>query len=270
MLKYLKYVIFDLKNSILFKIVYIIEKFIKIPFLILNQKFKFNFKIPYLFKKDFIIENSDWKFLIKAYSWNDYIISSYNEFELRDYFLWFNDWIFLDIWAHIWKRPISICNKNKKIFVYSFEPNPDSFEYLNKNIKLNNLQDNIKSYNFWIWNKNWELYFKKYEESAYSHFVYISESSILQNIIKVEVCKIDDFIEKNHINIKKINLIKIDTEWFELNVIEWMDNLLKNSNKNMKIICEITKNKDLVFNKFKIYWFNCSIQIKDDYIFDKK
>jgi len=271
MKKYILYIYKDIKAWILFKLIYLIEKIIKFPIIIINRKLNTNFKLPYLFYKDFIIENSDWKWLIQAKTWNDYIISIPNEYYLRDIFFNINNWIFLDIWSHIWKWTIAISNKNNKVKSYCFEPNPITYKYLKDSIMLNMLNNKVNCYNLWVWDKNWVLNFEINTQSAMSKFV---ESNLLNsnNIIKVNVIKIDDFIIKEKIDYKEIKLIKIDTEWFEFKVLKGMNLLLENSSKKLNIICEILsnqKNKTEIIKYLESFWFNYKLIWRQDYVFYK-
>jgi len=57
-LQQIKYILFEIKNPISFRLIYLLEKIIKIPVLILRNKLNFKkIKIPYLFTKDYIINN---------------------------------------------------------------------------------------------------------------------------------------------------------------------------------------------------------------------
>jgi len=258
-----KYILFEIKNPISFRIKYLLEKVIKMPVLIIRNKFQFNINIPYLFNNDYIIENCNWKWLNKAKTDYDYTINPYIEKELELYFK--SNWIFLDIWAHIWKWSIFVARWCKK--VYSFEPNPITYSYLKRNIELNNLNNKILSLNNGIWNKKSELSFLIDENET-------SKSKFTKDWwIKIEVLSIDDFIKEQNININEIDLIKIDTEWFEFNVFKWMSNFLKKTN-NVNIICEILDNqidKNEIFNFLESFWFKYKkLETPADYLFYKE
>ena len=263
-LQQIKYILFEIKNPISFRLIYLLEKIIKIPVLILRNKLNFKkIKIPYLFTKDYIINNINWKWLIKAKTDYDYTITPYVEKELEPFFK--SKWVFLDIWVHIWKWSIFVANSWTKVF--SFEPNPETFEYLNKNIKLNTLENNIKSFNVWVWEKKWELSFlADKNETSKSKFV-------SKWWIKIKIITIDDFIKENKIDTNKIDLIKIDTEWFEFNVLKWMTEFLWKT-KKVKIICEILENqedKKEIFDFLKKYGFSYKkLPTSADYLFYKK
>lgn len=262
-LQQIKYILFEIKNPIWFRLIYLLEKIIKMPFIFIKYKYnKLNIYIPYLLDKDYILSNIDWKFLIKSKSDYDYILNPYFERELKSFFI--SNGIFLDIWTHSWKWSIFIAKKWAK--VYSFEPNPETFTYLKKNISLNNLEDKIMVYNIWIWNKNSFLNFLSLWNETW-------KSKFTENgNIKIEIITIDDFIKENNIDIDKIDLIKIDTEWFEFNVIKWMKDFLLKT-KNVKIICEILENqedKKEIFDFLEEYGFSYKkLPTPADYLFYK-
>lgn len=88
--------------------------------------------------------------------------------------------------------------------VYSIEPNPTIFEYLEGNIKLNNLK-NIECFNIALGNEVGTVNFSD-EKSDWGNSI-LSEGEG----IKVDIKKLDDL----GINDSNIVLIKIDTQGFE-------------------------------------------------------
>lgn len=263
LLEQTKYIFFELKNPFSFKVKYFLEKLLKMPFILLKYTLGFTkVPIPYLFKKDYKLYNEDWCFLIKAKSDFDYIFNPYFEKELRGYFKC--QGTFLDIWAHGGKWSIFVAKQWNKVF--SFEPNKETFSYLEKNIALNWALA-ITGINKWAWEIWWNLAFHKYENETWkSKFSQDWDST-------VEVVAIDDFLKENEINIHEIRLIKIDTEGFELFVIRWMRNLLE-STKNLTLICEILdnqKDREEIFEYFSSRRFLCKkLPTPADYIFYKE
>ena len=273
MFNFIYYIFTDIDAHLGFKFIYLIEKIIKYPLVLSNRYLKTNFQYPFLIREDFYIKNSDWIFLIKAKSWNDYAISTCQEYDFRKYFFTIQDnKIFLDIWAHIGKWSILLANK-KNIKTYCFEPNPESYKYLVENIKLNKLENKITSLNYWVSEKSWEMKFHIHNESTMSWLVLENsqDSYTKSSIISVKTISIDTFIKDKQLNIQDIGLIKIDVEGYEKGVIEWMKNLLENTSPDLKIICEITSNdKDIIINKICSYWFSVQAIWVQDYFFSKK
>lgn len=133
---------------------------------------------------------------------------------------------FLDLWANIWYFSLlasSITYDGGKIF--SFEPSKIIFQELNKNIKLNNI-NNIKYYNLGVWEENIkkELFYN--ESNPWGSSIINHNYSNTKELI--EIVKLDDFLWDT-----KIDFIKMDIEWFEYSAIKWMLNILKNNNLQM-------------------------------------
>ena len=82
--------------------------------------------------------------------------------------------------------------------------------------------------------------------------------------------KFDDlWIEKEII--KKTRLIIMDVEWFEFNVIKWMEKSLKEFH-NINIIMEIRenkKNKENTIEYMKQLWYSCKKIGNWNYLFSK-
>ncbi len=122
-----------------------------------------------------------------------------------------NDTI-LDIGANIGIYTI-LLNKYKNCATYSFEPIKYTFNLLKKNIKVNNV--NAKIYNVGLSDKNKveKFYFNRKEIGA-SSMRDIRKDKENTSILKCNIMKLDDFIEKE--GITNIDFIKIDIEGAEL------------------------------------------------------
>jgi len=146
--------------------------------------------------------------------------------------------IFLDIWWHVGTYSIRFINhnKNKNVKVYCFEPHPETYKILNKNIELNNLKDIVIPINKWVFSRTTTVKFIKNlpKDAAVSKIVEDEN----KNTIDIETISIDDFIEQYSIEENKIWFIKIDVEGLELQVLKWMEGFLKKT-KRIKIVCEI-------------------------------
>ena len=272
MFQFIHYIFTDIHASIAWKILYLLEKIIKYPIVLSNRFLKTNLKYPYIIQKDYMIHNSDGKFLIQAKSGNDYIISTYQETDFRSFFLNIQEWkIFLDIGSHIGKWSILLANK-KNIRAYCFEPNPNTYKYLQENIILNQLEGKITALNYWVAEQKWEMEFYIHPQSAMSSLIENREdrSTKSEDTIRVKIIDIDTFIQENNINIQDIDLIKIDVEWYESNVIDGMKDLLENCSKDLKIICEITSDeKESIKNTIRSYWFKVQSIGNQDFYFYK-
>ena len=134
-----------------------------------------------------------------------------------------NVYTILDVGSNVGFFSMMIRNLYSKSNIYAIEPVPQIFECLRKN-----LNDNLsRVFNLAISNTNAKvkMSFKK-DESAFSHVIRDSELSKLNesNIIEVEAVTLDFFCIKN--GISNIDVLKIDTESFELEVLEGAKNTL--------------------------------------------
>ena len=151
--------------------------------------------------------------------------------------------VIFDVGAHLGES-INLFTKiiNKfKLQIHSFEPNKENFRKLYVNYKS---KENIFLNNFAIGNKNAKKKFFIYSKRGADSFLKINKKSkwyfkrnkpkIIKEIItKVET--IDKYTKRN--SIKKINLLKIDTQGTDLAVIMGARNALK---KNLIDIIDIS------------------------------
>ncbi len=163
-----------------------------------------------------------------------------------------DDFIFLDIGSNIGNHVVyftKILNAKK---VYSFEPQKDVFEVLERNIEINNIKDRVQLFNIGIGCNNMNAVIDNIpDNNSGATSIKISKNgSIKMN--SIDGLNIND----------KIDFIKIDTEGFEKQVIMGASNLIKN---NLPIIwVEISDNKDFIFRYLKDLGYNKPIKL-DDY-----
>ena len=111
--------------------------------------------------------------------------------------------------------------------VLSFEPTPSTYQQLKKNVAHNS---NVEIYNYAAFDKSAEIKFYDYglRNSAYNSMFRIRRRDTLLsrgNEIIVKARKTDTLVEEKQL--KRINLVKIDTESSELYVLKGMINSLK-------------------------------------------
>jgi FkbM family methyltransferase len=149
----------------------------------------------------------------------------------------------LDIGANIGYYTLifaNLCGKHGK--VYAFEPEPENFLILKKNIELNGYH-NVILINKAVSNKTGKtkLYLSEYHHTA--HTIYNSNDN--RPYIEIETITLDDFF----INFKeRIDLVKMDVEGSEPGIIEGMSSLLQN-NADIKIISEYFPNAIMKYGK---------------------
>jgi FkbM family methyltransferase len=142
--------------------------------------------------------------------------------------------------------------------VIAFEPCPDNFVLLRKNVEINGYK-NVELIQAAVSNHTGKTKLHLYKNDNRQHS--ICESEERPESIEVDAIKIDDII-------KECDFIKIDIEGAEGETIQGMDNLLK-KNKKIKIItefnpCSLEKSsvgpkeflKLLLGHNFKLYEIN--------------
>ena len=195
-----------------------------------NLYFKMRYALVSSLYKNIIIELNNKKFKIR----DDIDLMTILTNEKIDNFFKENGKIFLDIGAHIGKYSILYSDYFEKI--YAFEPEPNNFECLKENIKINNLENKITPLNLAVADKN---VFIDFFLSPYSvtHSLVKKETD---NKITVECINLDEFFKKYEINPSDISLVKIDVEGAENLVIKGLE---ENFDKlRCKFIIEIWEN----------------------------
>ena len=202
---------------------------------------------------------------------------SFDQYELEDsemlYSLVKNNDVIFDIGANIGWYSIHLSKKLIAAKIYSFEPIPETFSKLKKNVELNKL-DNINIVNIPLSNKvqNLTFYYSPSATGA-SSSVNISEEIDIKKL-ECTTDTIDLYVNKN--DIKKIDFIKCDVEGSELFVFQgglesirkhtpiiftemlrkwaakfdYHPNDIINYFKNLGYNCFITKNKKLSLIEF--------------------
>ena len=160
--------------------------------------------------------------------------------------------IFIDIGANKGIYSLLLAKEFGKLKTYSFEPVTKTFNEFVYNINLNNLKQNIKTFNFGISNtygskRMIALKRKNYIQSGGYSFNINNKKIYKDNIIEYYKTKIGD----RTIKFKKKNLfIKIDVEGYEEKVLKGLNKVMKNNkifiqieifNKNFNLIDELLK-----------------------------
>jgi len=118
--------------------------------------------------------------------------------------------------------------------VFAFEPEPDNFALLKRNVEINGYK-NVVPVQKAVSNKTGKLRLHLCEDSAGGHSIYPFESSQDNGqSIEIEATRLDDYFSTYD---GKIDFIKIDIEGAEKGAIQGMSSLLK-KNKNVKVVTE--------------------------------
>ena len=170
------------------------------------------------------------------------ILDYYNKNKIVNFFLKKEKGfkVIIDVGAHK-AETIKLFNKKFNVdFIYSFEPSKENYKILRK--KTENIK-NTKIFNYALGNKNEKKNFYHLKESSSSTLVKLNKSSNyykkknkilgifdnspnIQSEYILEIKTLFDFL--NDHNISFIDLLKIDTEGYELQVIKGAKDKIKN------------------------------------------
>lgn len=139
---------------------------------------------------------------------------SYEE-EIQDWFKIREDETFIDIGANIGRYTVILAKQAKK--VHAFEPFPETYEYLVKNIKLNELT-NVHPHQTALWDK---------EEIVKFHIKNSSGVNSIVNPEKAISTTIVPAFPLDYFGISQMHLVKIDVEGAEKEVLMGMAESLK-------------------------------------------
>jgi FkbM family methyltransferase len=164
-----------------------------------------------LLRPGFIEDN-----IAKSKSWESHIAATISFFMKED-------GIFLDIGSNIGYHSLYIASSFKNSLCICFEPHPDIYKQLVRNIKSNQHLDNVICHNAAVGNHSGKIEFYIPNRVAYNRGV----SSVLANYdllvkndfdkIDVEIINLDEFLDNDTKD--KIAVIKIDTQGYEYEVI---------------------------------------------------
>lgn len=150
--------------------------------------------------------------------------------------------VFLDLGANIGYFSLLAANlAGEEGKVFSFEPEPKNFYYLQKNMEVNNYKS-VHPFQKAVSDKNGtiELFICDYDSGHHTINqyggveVYSHGRPTEKKALKIDAVKLDDFLadKTDHVDI-----VKMDIEGAEALAVEGMRNILKN-NKNIKFLME--------------------------------
>ena len=150
--------------------------------------------------------------------------------------------IVIDVGAHYGRYTIIAAKRvGPKGKVVAIEADPKNLEILNKNIKLNKLNNNVITCNYAVHSKETKIKLYTPEEAS-GRTIYntiMSERiSHEEKFIEVNANTLDSILEENGIKHEKVDWIKIDVEGAELEVLKGAHKILSES-KNIILLVEI-------------------------------
>ena len=130
--------------------------------------------------------------------------------------------VFLDIGGHHGTFAIPFSRIFKK--VYTFEPFKPNYDILIKNIKQNH-RINIVAFNKGISNENCKINIVKHSENSGTHTAFKNKDGSI------------DCITIDSLNLKNVDMIKVDVEGSEFNVIKGGINTIRKCRPLLQIEC---------------------------------
>lgn len=155
--------------------------------------------------------------------------------------------IFVDVGANIGAYTVLAsgvigCNS------VSIEPVPTTYNILEKNIQLNNIENKVLALNLAMGSNSGYTYFTSCNDST-NRVVLKKPETDSADIIKVKVKSLDDVLSA----IRCPALIKVDVEGYEYEVIKGANSILKNENLKAIIIELNGGGKNYGFNEDEIH-----------------
>jgi FkbM family methyltransferase len=125
--------------------------------------------------------------------------------------------VIFDIGANVGTTTIILAEYFKNSIIYAFEPHPDNFLCLQKNIEDYGLSSRVFAFNIALSRENGKMSMKKVLENGNSGCYHVRNNIKDVNHIDVEVQNLNNFIETH--NITKIDLVKMDVEGAEYDIL---------------------------------------------------
>lgn len=125
--------------------------------------------------------------------------------------------VVIDIGAHIGAFSIFVAKKTRNVLIYSYEPCPENFDFLQTNIKLNNLENNIKPFKLGIWGRAGK--YRLFIDNNYMQLatMYPKKNWKNKKMIGIECVTLKDIFVNNKIN--RCSFLKIDCEGAEYDIL---------------------------------------------------
>jgi FkbM family methyltransferase len=128
--------------------------------------------------------------------------------------------IFLDIGAYIGFHSLSVAIERPDVTCISFEPHPQIYKQLLRNIEINHLK-NVMIYNLGVGDCSKEIDFYMQTEQNYNRALSaIDYNTVIGECLKktIKIVALDDFLKDDFK--KKVSVVKIDTQGYEYQVLQ--------------------------------------------------
>jgi FkbM family methyltransferase len=149
----------------------------------------------------------------------------------------------IDIGAHIGYHTLVAARQvGKSGKVFAFEPDPENYDLLVKNIKLNSY-NNVVAIKKAVSNKTEDT--KLFQKSSSTHSLFCGPVQMSSKSVAVQTVSLDDFFSTCPTSLEsRIRLIKMDIEGAEMLALLGMSRLVKN--RSLTIVSELIP--DLIAN----------------------
>lgn len=178
--------------------------------------------------------------------------------------------LFIDIGANIGFYSILAVNEKGYDAAIAFEPSPNSFKRLQRNVKLSHAEKRVDTFNKAIGNSNETM--SLVQNPVHTGGNKLTNKSRNKSTVAVQVTPLSDLLERKGIKYEDISFIKIDVEGFEVNVLKGMKNVLNQLRQGSLIFIETREgdgNKDTVVKLLSNAGFEQIDSFGDNYLFKK-
>jgi FkbM family methyltransferase len=190
------------------------------------------------------------KYNYKVYcplSEDDYLHMTTREDDIIEKFQPKSDRIVVDVGAHYGRYTLIAAKRiEPKGKVIAIEADPNNFDMLNKNIKLNELsKENVIALNYAASSMKSKVKLSIPEKTS-GHTIYssiITSRAPTEKFIEVNANTLDNLLQENKIPIDQVNWIKIDVEGAELEVLKGSTKVLSKS-RDISLLIEIHNIED--------------------------
>lgn len=159
--------------------------------------------------------------------------------------------IVLDIGANIGLMSLNICSTIQDSRIFAFEPGPGQYQYLKKNIEINQLNERVKIFNIALGSHSGKIDFHVHaiKDSSGDGLLDTGRAGHAQ-VVKINCERLNNWWHLNHE--PSVALIKLDTEGSELSILEHGIELIDQCRPHILIeICHL--NYEMYGLKFSDY-----------------
>lgn len=222
--------------------------------------------------KRFIIKNKTGVFYVRPFNDSFTISADYFEEDLRKWVGLPSDKnLFLDIGSNIGRYALIAKNNFSYKKVVCIEANPVTFEILNKNIKLNNIENDVKCLSVAVGDYEGKIKFQSDSSHLGGGKVMLTDDSETgwDNVVEVNVKTVDSILQNENISHSDISFIKMDVEGYEINALNGMRETLAGVSNGTFLMLEISDDNTSLVGWLSEIGFVLSEKQNNDYLFIK-